>query len=132
MNESLSSYLDNFGEQFFVANGRYPTVETYQLVSILLGLLFHTFCFVTIVPLASSFFKTYQDINTMEKIEWRMRAVSSIHAVVSFTMAFYCLFIDDVFYSFTLVRSSYPTDVTLCFSAGYFIFDLVSALDTFH
>lgn len=128
MTSEVVHYLDNFWSQFFFANGRHPKVETYQAVSVLAGLIFYTFCFIFVVPFASHFFQTYKTLSFKNRMEWNMRGVSTIHAIISFAMAFKCLFMDDTFHEFTLLRSNYETDVTLCFSAGYFIYDSVITL----
>jgi hypothetical protein len=122
-------YLESFWSEFFITNNRYPTIQSYQALSILSGFIVHSLCFAYVAPLLARLVapSTYNSLSDRDQKEWKMRSVSTIHAIIAFTMAYYCLFVEDTFYDFTLVRSSYNTDITLCFSAGYFIFDTVSS-----
>ncbi|OAY67271.1 transmembrane protein 56-B [Ananas comosus] len=79
------------------------------------------------------FFKGYNGLNKMQKIEWNNRGFSTFHAFVAAAISFYLTVISDLFKedaSSVLIidRKSWLSDAIFGISLGYFLSDLVMIL----
>lgn len=74
-------------------------------------------------------FPGYNKLTKTQKVEWNNRIFSTAHALVSSAIAFYLLYISDIFresapYGPVVFRSSILSQFGLGFSCGYFIADM--------
>jgi len=75
------------------------------------------------------FFPRHSKLSKKEKVEWINRSFSTAHAVVVSIVAFYLLYISDIFcddapYGPVIFRSTILSQFTLGFSCGYFLADM--------
>jgi hypothetical protein len=97
--------------------------------SALSGIVFCKLVFDISQALSPVVFPGYNKLTKTEKVEWNNRSFSTAHALVSSAIAFYLLYISDVFldsapYGPVIYRSSILSQFGLGFSCGYFIADL--------
>ncbi|KAG0579031.1 hypothetical protein KC19_4G067200 [Ceratodon purpureus] len=98
-------------------------------VSVLSGIVFCKLVYDVSEGLSPVLFSSYNKLTKSEKVEWNNRTFSTAHAVVSSAIAFYLLYISDVFiesapYGPIMFRSSMISQIGLGFSCGYFIADM--------
>lgn len=67
----------------------------------------------------------YKQLSPEFKIQWCSRGVSTIHAVISTVLSFYVLAVDDVTYQDPLWGKSLLGELTVAFTYGYMLADLV-------
>jgi hypothetical protein len=74
-------------------------------------------------------FPGHAKLSKKEKVEWDSRSVSTAHATVASIVAFYLLYISDIFrddapYGPVMFRSTLLSQFSLGFSCGYFLADM--------
>ncbi|WOL15911.1 hypothetical protein Cni_G24692 [Canna indica] len=79
------------------------------------------------------YFKGYNKLTKLEKIEWNNRGFSTFHAVVAAAVSFYLLVLSDLFKNGTqdellINRKSVLSDTLFGISLGYFVSDLAIIL----
>ncbi|KAJ3670051.1 hypothetical protein LUZ60_010375 [Juncus effusus] len=95
--------------------------------SVLLGILMSKMAY-DFMNVSSFCYKGYASLSKLQKVEWKNRGMSTVHAIFITSMALYLVFISDLF-SDRLVgpvtfRSSNLSTFTLGVSVGYFLTDL--------
>lgn len=115
--------------------GEYSAVGERMLwfVSVLCGILVCKFMYETSKALSPVVFPGYNKLKKTEKLEWNARSFSTAHALISSVIAFYLLYISDLFrdsapYGPIIFRSSILSQFGLGFSCGYFIADMAALI----
>jgi hypothetical protein len=101
----------------------------YCVGSLLLGILFCKLVYDISRSISPAVFSGYGKLSKAEQLEWDNRAFSTAHAVVSSCIAYYLLYISDIFrddapYGPVVFRSTILSQFGLAFSCGYFIADM--------
>jgi hypothetical protein len=118
-----------------------PHFTDQEILWVLFSIAFHTLCYQAIVPFFSSLFSSsYREIRSQhEKVpsdkkaahvlaEWDSRGVSTIHAIISSTLALYSVFYEGMWSNFQLKFSTEISDIATAFMLGYVLYDLVIVL----
>jgi hypothetical protein len=71
--------------------------------------------------------RTYREyFSPRERVDWNNRIVSIVHSFVVVPVAFYCLIVEDLWNQDQVTYHTAVSRLLCCFSAGYFIWDLVT------
>lgn len=118
-----------------------PHYTDQEILWVLFSIAFHTLCYQVLVPFFSGLFSsTYRTIRSQhEKVpsdfkaakvlaEWDSRGVSTIHAIISSTLALYSVFYEQMWSNFQLKYSTEISDIATAFMLGYVLYDLVIVL----
>lgn len=97
--------------------------------SVLSGIMFCKLMYDFSKDISPNTFPGYIKLTRTQKVEWNNRAFSTAHAFVSSAIAFYLLYVSDIFrdsapYGPVMFRSSILSQFGLGFSCGYFIADM--------
>jgi hypothetical protein len=141
------SIFENFFSEFFHKTGYYPSIQWVNILFVSFGIIFHTLCYLYIVPFVLSYVSsTYRDIlrqnqanhapgasiaKKRQSVEWDSRGVSNIHAIITFACASYAIFFEGITTDYNIFKVSQTLVPTLSFSLGYFLYDFFLVLKYF-
>ncbi|KAL6619042.1 hypothetical protein ACP70R_034181 [Stipagrostis hirtigluma subsp. patula] len=110
-----------------------PEEQIVWPASVLAGIIMCAAVYDLTREVSSRFFKGYNGLNEMHKIEWNNRGFSTFHALAAAVVSFYLLVISDLFskhaYNTIIIdRKSWLSDAMFGVSLGYFLADLAMIL----
>lgn len=106
-----------------------PSKQFHKLMSVFAGIILCKIIYEITGTISLLYFKGYNKLSNAEKVDWKIRGVSTFHALIVAVASLYLLLFSDLFYEgsrddLIINRNSTFSDTTLGVSLGYFLSDL--------
>ncbi|XP_008804656.2 TLC domain-containing protein 4-like [Phoenix dactylifera] len=110
-----------------------PTEQILWPISVFSGIIMCKIVYKITCQFSLRYFKAYNRLSKLQKVEWNNRGFSTIHAVLAATVSFYLVVISDLFRDgpheeLMINRKSVLSDTLFGISIGYFLSDLAMLL----